>query len=153
MTKMTEEVEVDPQQRFEDFFKLDKYRERISQMTVKDSSSLISDFEDLLVFDMSLAENLREKPDEYLEHVNRAAYSQLEIEDSGYASKIESVIVRFRNLPESTHLRMLGAANIGKLVMVEGIIVRAAPIEPQALTSTREVRYHSNWNDALASDL
>lgn len=128
---MTEEVEVDPQQRFEDFFKLDKHRERISQMTVNDSSSLISDFEDLIVFDMSLAENLREKPDEYLEHVNRAAYSQLEIEDSEYASKIESVIVRFRNLPESTHLRMLGAANIGKLVMVEGIIVRAAPIEPQ----------------------
>ena len=130
---MTEEVEVDPQQRFEDFFKQDKYRERISQMAIANSTSLIADFEDLMVFDMELAENLREKPDEYLEHVNRAAYSQLEIEDNEYASKIEDVTVRCRSLPVSTHLRMLGAANIGKLVMVEGIIVRATPVQPQVM--------------------
>ncbi|MDH5635001.1 MAG: minichromosome maintenance protein MCM, partial [Candidatus Bathyarchaeota archaeon] len=30
-------------------------------------------------------------------------------------------------------LRMLGAANIGKLVMVEGIIVRASPVMPQVI--------------------
>lgn len=130
---MVEEVEVDPQQRFEDFLKREKYRERISQMAVANSTSFIVDFEDLMVFDMALAESMREKPDEYLAHINRAAYSQMGIEDSEYASKIEGVIVRFRNLPESTQLRMLGAANIGKLVMVEGIIVRATPVQPQVM--------------------
>ena len=130
---MTEEIEIDPQQRFEDFLKLEKYRERISQMAITNSTSIIVNFEDLMVFDMALAEHLREKPDEYLIHINRAAYSQLEIEDSEYASKIEGIIVRFRNLPESTHLRMLGAANIGKLVLVEGIIVRATPVQPQVM--------------------
>lgn len=130
---MVEEVEVDPQQSFEDFLKQDKYRERISQMVVTNSNSLVVDFEDLLVFDIKLAERLKEKPDEYLNHANRAAYSQLEIEDSEYASKLEDAIVRFRNLPEPTHLRLLGAANIGKLVMVEGIIVRASPVQPQVL--------------------
>ncbi len=130
---MVEEVEVDPQQRFEDFLKQDKYRERISQMAVANSVSLTVDFEDLMVFDMTLAENLREKPDEYSAHINRAAYAQLGIEDSEYASKIEGITVRFRNLPEPTHLRLLGAANIGKLVMVEGIIVRATPVQPQVM--------------------
>ncbi len=130
---MTEEIEIDPQQRFEDFLKQDKYRERIAQMVVSNSTSFIVNFEDLLVFDMMMAENLKEKPDEYLEHVNRAAYAQLEIEDSEYASNIEGVTIRFRNLPESTHLRMLGAANIAKLVMVEGIIVRATPVQPQVM--------------------
>ncbi|MFP3984553.1 MAG: minichromosome maintenance protein MCM [Candidatus Bathyarchaeia archaeon] len=130
---MTEEIEVDPQQRFEDFLKQDKYRERISHMIIANSNSLLVDFEDLMVFDMAFAESLKEKPDDYLAHVNRAAYSQLEIEDSEYASKIEEVVIRFRNLPESTHLRMLGAANIGKLVMVEGIIVRATPVQPQVM--------------------
>ena len=130
---MTEEIEIDPQQSFEDFLKDDKYRERISQMAVSNSTSLIVDFEDLMVFNMELAEKLREKPDEYLEHANRAAYSQLEIEDSEYASRIEGVTVRFRILPESTPLRMLGAANIGKLLMVEGIIVRATPVQPQVM--------------------
>lgn len=130
---MTEEIELDPQQRFEDFLKQDKYRERISQMAITNSKSIIADFEDLMVFDMALAQNLKERPDEYFKHMDRAAYSQLEIEDSEYASKIEEVTVRFRNLPEPTHLRMLGAANIGKLVMVEGIIVRATPVQPQVM--------------------
>ncbi len=133
MFKMTEEIEIDPQQRFEDFFKQDKYRKRIGQMVATDSTFFIVEFEDLIVFDLSLAENLREQPDEYLEHVNRAAFSQLEIEDSEYASKIEEIAVRFRKLPDSTHLRMLGAANIGRFVMVEGIIVRATPVQPQVM--------------------
>ncbi len=130
---MTEEIEVDPQQRFEDFLKQAKYRERISQMAVANSTSLVADFEDIMIFDMGLGESLREKPDEYLAHINRAAYSQLEIEDSEYASRIEEVTVRFRNLLETTQLRMLGAANIGRLVMVEGIIVRATPVQPQVM--------------------
>jgi replicative DNA helicase Mcm len=130
---MVEEIEIDPQQRFEDFLKRDKYRERISHMAVANNTSFTVDFEDLVVFDMTLAENLREKPDEYLTHINRAAFSQLGIEDSEYASKIEDVTVRLKRLPESTPLRMLGAANIGKLVMVEGIIVRASPVMPQVM--------------------
>ena len=127
------EVEVDPQQRFEEFLKRDKYRERISQMAVGNYNSFIVDFEDLMVFDMFLAEHLRERPDEYMMHLNRAAYAQLGIEDSEYASGIDAVTVRLRSLPEPTPLRMLGAANIGKLVMVEGIIVRASPVMPQVL--------------------
>jgi len=130
---MTEEIEIDPQQRFEDLLKQDKYRERISQMAVANSTSLIVEFEDLMVFDFSLAQNMVEKPDDYFEHVNRAAFSQLETEDSEYASRIDEVTVRFRSLPESTQLRMLGAANIGRLIMVEGIIVRATPVQPQVL--------------------
>lgn len=127
------EVEIDPQQSFEDFLKQDKYRERISQMVVANRNSIVVDFEDLLPFDVKLAERLRDKPDEYLNYVNRAAFSQLEIEDSEYAQRLDDVIVRFRSLPESTHLRMLGAENISKLVMVEGIIVRATPVQPQVL--------------------
>jgi replicative DNA helicase Mcm len=130
---MTEEIKIDPQQRFEDLLKQDKYRERISQMAVTNSTFLIVEFEDLMVFDFSLAQNMVEKPDDYFEHVNRAAFSQLETEDSEYASRIDDVTVRFRSLPESTQLRMLGAANIGRLVMVEGIIVRATPVQPQVL--------------------
>ncbi|MCW3981280.1 MAG: minichromosome maintenance protein MCM [Candidatus Bathyarchaeota archaeon] len=133
---MTEEIELDPQQRFEDFFKQQKYRERISQLSVSNSTALTVDFDDLMVFDMDLARNIVERPDDYFEHVNAAAYAQLETEDSEYAQRIEKITVRFRNLPESTHLRMLGAANIGRLVMVEGIIVRASPVQPQVMRAS-----------------
>jgi replicative DNA helicase Mcm len=127
---LTEEMLADPQERFQDFLKSDKYRERLSRMAVAGDTSLTVDFEELLALDAALAESILEKPDEYLEHANHAALAQLQIEEPEYAEKIETVTVRFRGLPESTQLRALGSENIGNLVMVEGIIVRATPARP-----------------------
>jgi len=121
---------LDPQERFLDFFKSEKYRQRISQMAISGKTSVVVDFEDLLLADSSLAESLVKTPDEYLEYANRAALAQLQIEAPVYASEVEVVTVRFRGLPETVHLRMLGSVHIGKLVMVEGIVVRATPVNP-----------------------
>jgi replicative DNA helicase Mcm len=130
---MTEELALaDPQERFQDFLKADKYRKRISQMTITESASLVVDFDDLLAVDSELAEATLGRPDEYLEHANKAAYAQLQIEEPEYAEHLEEekVTVRLRGLPETTLLRILGSEQIGKLVMVEGIIVRATPARP-----------------------
>jgi replicative DNA helicase Mcm len=135
---VTEELEaIDPQERFQEFFKTEKYRQRISQMAVSGKTSLIVDFEDILIFDNRLAEELLEKPDEYLKHANNAAYAQLQTEDPEYAEKIadkqETVIVRIVRLVEATQLRKLGSDHIGKLVMVEGIVVRSTPVRPMIM--------------------
>lgn len=130
---MTEEaVTADPQQRFQDFLKSDKYRRRLSQMAVSGTTSLTVDFDDLLTADSAFAETLIDRPDEYVNHANKAAYAQLQIEEPEYATEIaeQGVTVRFRGLPETTLLRTLGSAHIGALVMVEGIIVRATPVRP-----------------------
>jgi len=131
---LTEELALaDPQERFQDFLKSEKYRQRISQMAITGSTSLIVDFEDLLATDSTLAESIIEKPDEYLDYANRAAYAQLQIEDPEYAEGIGAVNVQFRGLPETTLLRALGSDHIGKLVMVEGIIVRATYVRPMVI--------------------
>jgi replicative DNA helicase Mcm len=133
---MTEELEtVDPQEQFQEFLKTEKYRQRISQMAVGGKTSLIVDFEDLLTFDQRLAEELLEKPDEYLRHANNAAYDQLRIEDPEYAEKLEAetVAVRIVRLLEAAALRKLGSDHIGKLVMVEGIVVRSTPVRPMVM--------------------
>ncbi len=130
------EVEVaaaGPQERFQDFLKSDKYRQRFSQMAISESTSLIVDFEDLLITDSALAEALIEKPDEYLSYANLAALAQLQIEEPEYAQRVKTVNVRVRGLPETVPLRALGSAHIGKLVMVEGIIVRATPVGPMVV--------------------
>lgn len=131
--KMTEEITLaDPQERFQDFLKADKYRRRISQMAIIENTSLVVDFDDLLAADSELAGVALEKPDEYLEHANKAAYAQLQIEEPEYAEQLEEekVTIRLRGLPETTLLRILGSEQIGRLVMVEGIIVRATPARP-----------------------
>jgi len=133
---MTEEettTQTDPQSRFQDFLKAEKYRRALSQMAVEAKTSMTVDFEDLLVADQDFAEALVDQPDEYTQHANRAAYAQLQIEEPEYAAEKETVNVRFRGLPTTTTLRSLGSAHIGKLVMVEGIIVRATPVNPMVM--------------------
>ncbi len=133
---MTEELEtVDPQEQFQEFLKTEKYRQRISQMSVTGSTSLTIDFEDILTFDQRLAEELLKKPDEYLRHANNAAYDQLRIEDPLYAERLETeaVTVRIIGLLEAAQLRKLGSKHIGKLAMVEGIVVRSTPVRPMVM--------------------
>jgi replicative DNA helicase Mcm len=133
---MTEELEtVDPQEQFQEFLKTEKYRQRIAQMAVAGKTSLIIDFEDLLVFDQKLAETLLERQSEYLKHANNAAYDQLRIEDPEYAEKLEAQMlsVRIVKLLEAAQLRKLGSNHIGKLVMVEGIVVRSTPVRPMVM--------------------
>ncbi len=133
---MTEELEaVDPQERFQSLLKTEKYRQRISQMAVAGRTSITVDFDDLYTFDQQLAEELLEKPDEYLRHANNAAYDQLRIEDPEYAEKLkaEAVSIRIAKLLEIAQLRKLGSDHIGKLVMVEGIVVRSTPVRPMVM--------------------
>ena len=146
---MTEELEaVDPQERFQEFFKMEKYRQAMSQIAVAGKTSLIVDFESLATFDRRIAEELLEKPEEYLKHANNAAYAQLQIEDSEYAEKLadktETVNVRIVRLWEPTPLRKLGSDNIGKLVMVEGIVVRSTPVRPMVIRAAFKCRRCGN---------
>lgn len=121
---------IDPQQRFQEFFKKEKYRQRIAQLAINGKGSLRIDFEELYGFDQALAERLLNKPEEFLQHAGKGAYEQLRIEDVEYAEKIEKVIVRIVQLLGKEQLRKLGSKQMTKLVMVEGIVVRATPVRP-----------------------
>jgi replicative DNA helicase Mcm len=131
---MTEQLQrIDPQERFQELFKTEKYRQRISQMAVEGKTSLIVDFEDLLTFDRGLTEELLQNPDGYLKHANNAAYAQLQIEDPEYSEKTETVTARIVRLLETAQLRKLGSQHIGKLVIIEGIVVRSTPVRPMVM--------------------
>ena len=126
---------VDPQERFLEFFKKGKYRQKISQIGITGRESITVDFEELFGFDQRLAERLLEKPDDFLQHAGNAAYAQLGIEDAEYASKLEKLTVRIVNLLGKEQLRKLGSKQMGKLVMIEGIVVRATPVRPMVMNA------------------
>ncbi len=130
---MAKEQLVDPQERFLDFFKKDKYRQRISQMAITGKTSITIDFEELYAFDQALAEQLLNRPDDYLQHAGNSAYAQLRIEDADYSEKTDKVSIRIRQLLGKEVLRKLGSRNMAKLVMIEGIVVRATPVRPMVL--------------------
>ncbi len=137
MKKMTETQTVSPVEQFQNFlasFQDERgeytYRQQISQLAYHGTRYLIVDFNDLVTIESQLAEEIVERPDQYLPYMSEAVLAQLRIEDPEYSSELTSLHVRFRNLPEKTQLRIMGADHINKLIMLEGLLVRATPVQP-----------------------
>jgi len=148
---MSEDEIVDPQEKFENFFKSYKdekgrfiYRKKIQQMSIEDQTSLEIDFDDLLRFDSDLAKELLETPDEILEHANNALMSIIEVEDREYYDNLKlygsKVFARFRNLPSISHipLRKIRSEHIGLLVTVDGILTRSSEVQPRIVEAVFE---------------
>jgi len=136
-----------PEERFQEFLRSFqgptgeyKYRRRLAQMAISGSQSLIIDFDDLIAFDPTLTREITEKPDEYLEYLNRSAWAQVKIEDPEYAEQVKKIFVRFRRLPEKLSLRKIGSEHLGKFIMNDGIIVRATPVKPMLVRATFQCR-------------
>lgn len=107
-----------------------KYRKRLAQMALTGSKSLVVDFEDLMAFDPELAKEIVNNPDEALRYANASVLEQMRVEDPEYAEQVGEFFVRFRGLPERLSLRKIRAEHIGKLIMIDAIIVRATPVQP-----------------------
>jgi replicative DNA helicase Mcm len=135
-----------PEERFQDFlrtFRADeehKYRKRLGHVALSGSRSIIVDFEDLIAHDADLARSILDKPDEYLEYLDRSAWAQLKIEDPEYAEIIKRLRVRLRKLPEKHSLRKIGSENIGRLLSIDGIIVRSTSVKPLLLKAAFQCR-------------
>jgi len=106
------------------------YRVQLAQMAVARQRVLTVRFEDVISFDDSLAQSIVEEPDRLLPMAGKAALAQLRVEAPDYAEEVESIRVRFRGLPQTLPLRELGSEQVNKLVRVDGILVRAAPVKP-----------------------
>jgi replicative DNA helicase Mcm len=112
-----------------------KYEQAISELSIKGLKSIFVDFKDIYSFDQELARNLLENPEDYIKHFDEAAMIKLRIRDPEYATQIHNIHVRLRGLPAETPLRRIGAEQIGKLVVLNGIIVRATAVYPLIIKS------------------
>ena len=112
-----------------------KYEQALSEMAVKGLKSVVVDFRDVYAFDTDLARAILSSPEDHLPQFDIAAFSKLRMRDPAYADQIQRVHVRFRGLPDDTPLRRIGAEQIGRFVMVNGIIVRATAVLPLLIRS------------------
>ncbi len=106
-----------------------KYRERLNRMAIMNQRSLVIDFDDLLIYDMDLARAVENSPDIAIEAASRAIKEILLKEHPDYAEYIEKFYPRFRGLPRTIKIRELGSEYIGKMISIEGILVRLTKVE------------------------
>ncbi|MGD0549317.1 MAG: minichromosome maintenance protein MCM [Candidatus Bathyarchaeia archaeon] len=126
-----------PEERFQEFLRTFqpekgeyKYRKKLGQLRSLGQNYFVVDFEDLVAYDLELARLIVDKPDEYLPYIERSGWAQLKIEDPQYAEEIKKIRVRYRKLPDRFSLRKVGQAQLSKLLLVDGIIVRSTPVRP-----------------------
>ncbi len=140
-------TQIGPDERFQDFLRSfqtstgeNKYRRKLGQMSVSGLKSLVIDFEDLLTFDSPLAKDLVQKPDEFVAYANKAVWAQMKIEDPEYAEQTKIFFARFRQFPDRTSMRKIGSDEMGKLTVVDGIIVRSSPVKPMVTRAAFKCR-------------
>lgn len=112
---------------FKDFEGRYKYEDRIKQMIVNEKTSIVVDYEDLAKFDVKLLEALIQKPEEVLHTFSESIRSVVQEFDEDYSLRVSKFIPRLSGSPLVASLREMTNEYIGKLVMVEGILVRATP--------------------------
>lgn len=133
ISRDSEEVE-SLQHRFTDFlktFKDDegnfKYEYRIKEMIVNNKKSIVVDYEDLARYDPKLLEEIINRPDEALYAFSEAIKTVVYELDEDYARSVDRFTPRLNGLPLSYTLREISSDHINKLVMIEGILVKATP--------------------------
>lgn len=133
ISKSSEEFE-SLQHRFTDFlktFKDDegnfKYEYRIKEMIVNGKRSIVVDYEDLAKYDPKLLEEIINRPDEALHAFSESIKAVVYEFDEEYARSADRFTPRLNGLPISYTLREISSEHINKLVMIEGILVKATP--------------------------
>ncbi|MHA1680217.1 MAG: LAGLIDADG family homing endonuclease [Promethearchaeota archaeon] len=139
----------DPTARFEDFLRLYEqpvgtflYLHRIKAMRADDSITLDVDFENLVKFDIQLAKDLHENPEEYMGKANQALVNIVHEQSNGAVGLNEKYYVRFFDLPKQYRikLRKIRARHMDRLFAVSGSLIRATNVEPQIITASFECK-------------
>lgn len=118
------------EEKLEKFFKTENYRSLIARASVAREKSIQVDFNDLLSFDKKFANDLISDPVRHLQIFRNAAYKQLQIEAPSYAATLDDFYVRISDLPEVTPIREIRSTHLGRMIMLDGIVVRATAIKP-----------------------
>jgi replicative DNA helicase Mcm len=151
---------VNPTADFKDFFRTFedipnefKYRRKISEAYASSQDYIVVLFEDILNFDVSLANYLRNNPEQALLEATESFKDIMRFDAGGdfQANRDYFVRISTNNNSNEIKLRELRAANIDKLLYVKGIIIRSSMVRPQIINATFECPVCGNVMQELQS--
>jgi replicative DNA helicase Mcm len=104
-----------------------KYIKRIKEMVFYERKSIAIDYEDLTKYDDNLVMILEKEPQLALDAISEAIKNVVRDIDEKYAEKVRKFYGRLSGWVRTTPLREIRSDLLNKLVMLEGIVVRATP--------------------------
>jgi len=113
--------------RLEDFFHRPEILKRLKKVTSAGQKSLVIDYDELTQFDTNLAKYVLKEPLDVFDQSNRILEG---------ITKVPNICLRIKSLGESIDIGHLRASNLGKLVQVEGVLVRAGNVRPEINIAT-----------------
>ncbi len=132
---MQELVKIDASEqvkRFHDFLESFYYSQIVENLR-KDNKFIVVDFAELSKFDLDLANDMLDTPEDTIKAVELAV-EQFDLED------IKGFKVRFKNLPGSQKImiRNIRSKHIGKLMYAEGVVRQKSDVRPQVTAAKFE---------------
>lgn len=110
-----------------------KYRERVSEALRKGRRSVVIDYMDLYSYNEVLAERLLNEPLRVLREVIEPALNEYIATEFNVSVQLRA---RIRGMPVSYRIRDLRNEHVGKLIEIEGIVVRMTPPKQRLAVAT-----------------
>ncbi len=123
---------------FKDENRVLKYREAIRKMIIEGRNDIEISFNDILNYSTDLANFIVENPEIAIERFANVIKELIENEAPDYIEKIPRVLPRFRDLPILFKIRDIKSTLIGKLVAIEGIVIRVTPPKQKLIEAVFE---------------
>jgi replicative DNA helicase Mcm len=123
-------------EKFEDFilsFKDESgkkvYEAQINEIIAYRKRSFVIDFAHLSVFEQTLASELLNNPRLIVPQLEKVLYDLIVQRDPSFRDDVEKVNLRLVNIPRVVELRKIRHTDVGKLIAIEGILVKQTPIK------------------------
>jgi replicative DNA helicase Mcm len=106
-----------------------KYLNQINEIIAYRKKSIYIDFDDLFSFNEKLATELVNRPKEILPILEDRLTAYILEREPSIKDEIDRIHIRIYNVPKVIELRKIRSSDIGKLIAIEGIIVRVTPVK------------------------
>ncbi|BCU68540.1 minichromosome maintenance protein MCM [Sulfolobales archaeon HS-7] len=110
-----------------------KYNDYVEEMLILRKKSFYLDFKDVITFSIDLADEIIKEPLKVLPIMENSLYNLLREKDPDYEKEIKRVHIRVINLPRSYSLREIRSELVGKLITIEGILVKSTPLKERVV--------------------
>ncbi|QGR18791.1 minichromosome maintenance protein MCM [Stygiolobus azoricus] len=105
------------------------YLNQINEIIAYRKKSFYVNFADLFSFNQELATLLITSPKEIIPILERKIYDYIIEKDPQFQYEISNIHLRVINIPRVVELRKIRSNDIGKLIAIEGILVKSTPVK------------------------